>query len=162
MDFILDNQQTLSQTLSAELRVLYSRIYTQHKKHSFAVYKHYIGCPTKRRRRRRTTTPRFVKPHREGFLSSCLLHEATHASLDTDHGRSPAWREAQARDPNFISEYAKQNPEGEDLAETLGPYLAVRLRPDRCSLEDRELVLNGIPNRVAYLDALGLSMDIVA
>lgn len=88
------------------------------------------------------------------FLRSeeILLHEGVHAALDSRHYNA-GYRAAQTADGNFISDYAQSNPGEEDLAESFGPWLAVRYRPDRISREDYLKIVNTIPNRLAYLDA---------
>lgn len=67
-----------------------------------------------------------------GFVEEMALHEGSHAVLE-DCGwdgcridraglggsRSAEWRAAQAADSLFISAYARDNPESEDMAETL-------------------------------------------
>jgi hypothetical protein len=46
----------------------------------------------------------------------------------------------------------------EDIAESFVPYLAVRYRSDRIDEALKTAILGAIPNRIAYSDALGLSM----
>ena len=94
----------------------------------------------------------------DGILEETLVHEAAHTSLDADHASAPGWLAAQTADGVFISTYAQDFPHREDIAETFVPYLAVRYRPDRVSESLRRTILEAIPNRIAYLDALGLDM----
>ncbi len=92
-----------------------------------------------------------------GFLEEELFHEGTHTSLDpvwmgivdTDD-----WRAAQAADGNFISNYARDHPEREDIAESFLPYMAVRYRTARVSRPYERKTLEAIPNRIAYFDRL--------
>lgn len=93
-------------------------------------------------------------------LEECLIHEATHTSMDDEHKASPGWEKAQKKDACAISDYAQDNPGREDLAESMGPYLAFRFRPDRLTKEQKRTVQKTIPNRIAYLDSLKLSMDV--
>ena len=51
-------------------------------------------------------------------LEESLFHEAVHASWDAEHRLAPAWIDAQKRDGRFLSKYARNSPEREDLAET--------------------------------------------
>ena len=60
-----------------------------------------------------------------------------------------------------LSTYARDFLNREDLAETLGPYLAVRFRADRISAQLESSVRDTIPNRLKYLDCLPLSMALV-
>ena len=91
---------------------------------------------------------------RDGFLEEALMHEGAHSSLDPQHRRSPGWRAAQAADGKYISKYALDHPDREDLAESFVPYFAVRHRVDRLPKAMRETILKAIPNRVAYFDSL--------
>ena len=88
----------------------------------------------------------------DGFLEEVLIHEGGHMSLDLDHFDSPGWRAAQEADGVFISEYAREFPDREDIAESISAYVAVRLFPDRLTPLDRWTILTTIPNRLAYFD----------
>jgi len=84
-----------------------------------------------------------------------MLHEGVHAALDytlwhTDTSDYPIIQEA---DGTFITDYARENPGSEDLAESFPPWLAVRYRPDRISREDYQKIMHAIPNRLTWLDA---------
>lgn len=92
-----------------------------------------------------------------GILEETLAHEATHLALDARHASSRGWVAARNADRRFISTYAQQYPEREDLAESFVVYLAVRHRSDRLSPETRRTILDAIPHRIAYLD--GQVMD---
>jgi len=95
---------------------------------------------------------------RDGILEETLVHEASHTSLDASHATAPGWLAAQSADNVFISTYAQDFPMREDVAESVVPYLAVRCRADRISVSLRDTILNTIPNRIAYLDALMLDL----
>ncbi|MCA9615299.1 MAG: hypothetical protein KC586_21235 [Myxococcales bacterium] len=92
-------------------------------------------------------------------LEEIFVHEGAHTSLDGVHAASARWLEAQAADVSFISTYARDNPTREDVAESLGPYLAYRFGGDRVSAELRAQIQAAMPNRIRYFDCLGLSMD---
>jgi hypothetical protein len=65
-----------------------------------------------------------AKPFGGGsFLEEALVHEASHTSLDGDHAKAPGWLAAQDSDPTFISNYARDNPTREDVAESFLPWL---------------------------------------
>ena len=89
----------------------------------------------------------------DGILEETLVHEAAHTSLDAPHAASPGWLAAQHADGRFISDYARDNPDREDIAESFLPYLAVRYRSSRISAALADTILQAIPNRVAYFDA---------
>jgi hypothetical protein len=65
---------------------------------------------------------------------------------------------AQAADPTFISDDARDFPEREDIAESFVPYLAVRYRADRIPESLRMTIEATMPNRIACFDGLGLAM----
>jgi len=92
---------------------------------------------------------------RNGFLEETLLHEAGHASLDRHHKNSAGWRQAQDADGVFISQYARDHPDSEDVAESILPWFAVRRRSARLGDADRTAILAAIPNRLAYFDRQG-------
>ena len=96
---------------------------------------------------------------RDGFLEEVLFHEAGHVAFDPGHANASGWRTAQNADRVFISEYARDHPGREDVAESILPYFAVRYRPDRLSEADSLAILTAIPNRLIYFDEQGLDMS---
>ena len=106
-----------------------------------------------------TEDPGMRKSVREGFLEEVFLHEGAHASLDPDHADSPGWRAAQQADMVAISEYARDFPAREDVAETFLTYFAVRYLPERLTPSDRWFMMMTTPNRLAYLDEQELDMS---
>ena len=96
---------------------------------------------------------------RDGFMEEVLLHEAAHAALDLAHKDSPGWRAAQEADGVFISEYARDHPQREDIAESFLVYLAVRYQSERLTVAERTVILRTMPNRLAYFDEQGFDMS---
>ena len=94
----------------------------------------------------------------DGILEETLVHEAVHTSIDGSHRVAPGWVAAQQADPTFISTYARDFPQREDLAESFLPYLAVRYRAERISASLRSTILATMPSRIAYFDGLGLDI----
>ena len=94
----------------------------------------------------------------DGILEETLVHEAAHSSLDERHAAAPGWLAAQAADGTFISTYARDNPDREDIAESYLPYLALRHRADRISGQLAATIRDTIPNRVRYFDSLDLDL----
>jgi hypothetical protein len=92
----------------------------------------------------------------DGILEETFVHEAAHTSLDAAHAASAGWLSAQAKDVNFISTYARDNPTREDVAESVLPWLAVRYRASRISPAQITKIQRAIPNRLAYFDSLSL------
>ncbi|MCY4600264.1 MAG: hypothetical protein OXF27_10135 [Acidobacteria bacterium] len=92
---------------------------------------------------------------RDGFLEEVLFHEGVHVSLQ-NHQDTPGWRAAQEADSEYISDYARDFPDGEDVAESMLPYFALRYRPGRLSASQRAAIREAIPNRLEYFDGLAL------
>ncbi|MFY0686720.1 MAG: hypothetical protein JXQ90_06125 [Cyclobacteriaceae bacterium] len=94
----------------------------------------------------------------QGILEETFVHEASHTSLDAYHANAAGWIEAQKNDPAFISTYARDNPEREDIAESFLPYLAIRFRADRITDELKTQIEEAIPERISYFDELDLNL----
>ena len=88
----------------------------------------------------------------QGILEETFVHEASHTSLDSYHAESSSWLDAQLADCEFISDYARDYPIREDIAESYLPYLAIRYRSDRISEDLRKKIEDAIPNRIKYFD----------
>ena len=88
----------------------------------------------------------------EGILEETFIHEAAHTSLDSSHAFSSGWISAQKSDCNFISSYAKDYPQREDIAESFLPWVAVKYRSDQISEGLKDTILQTIPNRIKYFD----------
>ena len=88
----------------------------------------------------------------DGILEETLVHEAAHTSLDANHAASSGWLTAQTIDGEFISTYAQDYPDQEDIAESFLPYLAIRYRSDRIDQSTFEIITQTIPNRIQYFD----------
>jgi F5/8 type C domain len=100
---------------------------------------------------------------RDGILEEALLHEACHTAFDETLNSARDWSAAQkAEEGSFISTYARDYPQREDVAESFLCYLAVRYRSARISKADADKILEAIPNRIAYFDALPLDMHPIA
>jgi len=93
-----------------------------------------------------------------------MLHEACHVYIDQKYSDDQDWLDAQKNDGGkFISTYAKENPQREDLAESFTAYFAIRYRKVRISLNPFSNVFNTviktIPNRINFFDSLELDMS---
>ena len=95
---------------------------------------------------------------RDGFLEEVYLHEAAHLTLDPFYD-APGWRSAQRADGAFISEYARDHSDREDLAESFLSYFAVRHRPDRLTVAELRFMMMTTPNRLAYFDEQQFDMS---
>jgi len=88
-------------------------------------------------------------------LEETLFHEACHTSLDS-RLYGDVWSNAQTLDAEYISTYAKDNPQSEDVAESCALYYAVRFKPERLSETDLNLITKTIKNRMLVFDSLGM------
>ena len=94
----------------------------------------------------------------DGVLEEILMHEAAHTSLDPVHANADAWLAAQAADDGFVSDYARDHPRREDIAESFGPFFALRYRQERISRSMAETIETTMPNRIEFFDRLELDM----
>lgn len=104
-------------------------------------------------------TEQTVEYERAGILEETLVHEATHTSLDSRHAGAAGWIDAQQRDADFISTYARENPTREDLAESFLMWLALRHRPGTITRQLADTIEGRMPNRLRYLDAQSFSVS---
>ena len=87
-------------------------------------------------------------------LEETIFHESVHATLDADWAQSAEWRAAQQSDGSFITAYAAEEPEGEDLAESaLFAYAQIR-HPERLPPHVSGAVETRIPARLAFFKKL--------
>ena len=73
-----------------------------------------------------------------------------------NHQDAPGWRAAQEADGEFISNYARDFPDREDVAESVLPYFAMRYRPRSAFGRSAAAIADTIPNRLEYFDGLAL------
>ena len=88
-------------------------------------------------------------------IEEVMIHEGGHASLDWEWGGSlkkGLWKKAAKADGKFISKYAKEYPYREDVAETINWWIAVRCKPNKISKSTYKKIIEGIPNRLEYID----------
>jgi len=104
-----------------------------------------------------------------GSIEEMYLHEAGHL-LEDEYAVTDCWRDAQAADGEYISEYAASDPGsgvegdpsgpgGEDFAETLVAYFALRWRPERMDPADLHTIRETIPARIACMDGWGFGAE---
>lgn len=103
-------------------------------------------------------TEQTVLYEEDGILEETLIHEASHTSLDRENALSSGWKAAQKADNNFMTDYARDNPEREDVAESFLFYMAIRYRSDRISDSLEKIILETMPNRISYFDNQELEM----
>tara|TARA_B100000686_G_scaffold171626_1_gene178855 strand:- start:59 stop:1177 length:1119 start_codon:yes stop_codon:yes gene_type:complete len=89
-----------------------------------------------------------------------LIHESAHLSIDPYVYDQQGWIDAVSLDNNYISTYAKDNPDSEDVAETFQAYIAVKYFPERISNSLRDTILSVCLNRFKYFDSLNFDLSI--
>ena len=89
-----------------------------------------------------------------------LIHESAHLSIDPYIYNQQGWTDAVNLDNNYISTYAKDNPDSEDVAETFQAYIAVKYFPERISNSLRDTILSVCLNRFKYFDSLNFDLSI--
>ena len=94
---------------------------------------------------------------RDGILEETIFHEATHVSLDPYHYNDD-YRDAMCADKAFISEYAEDNPNREDIAESFLTYFAVAYRSDRISWDVQDIIEDVNEYRLDYFDSQRFNM----
>jgi len=72
----------------------------------------------------------------DGILDETFIHEAVHTSLDPCIYGSEEWNAAVAADNFFISDYARDFPEREDIAESWLVWFATRYRSDTFTAQE--------------------------
>ena len=87
-------------------------------------------------------------------LEETVFHESVHAAWDAAHAASPEWRAAQKKDGRFVTEYARKNPDGEDLAESALFAYALLHHPERIPKGDAEKIRKAIPARIDFVATL--------
>tara|TARA_B100001175_G_scaffold290519_1_gene275038 strand:+ start:474 stop:1244 length:771 start_codon:yes stop_codon:yes gene_type:complete len=88
-------------------------------------------------------------------VEEIMIHEGGHTSLDGAWGgliKWNVWKKTIKADKKYISKYAKRFPKREDVAETINWWIAVRCKLDRISQTNYKKIIEGIPNRLKYLD----------
>ena len=87
----------------------------------------------------------------DNILEETIVHELAHTSLDAYHSSAEDWIMAQTADSNYISIYASDNPETEDIVSFL-PWLAVQYKSDRITPGLQDSIEQAISNRMIYFE----------
>ena len=85
-------------------------------------------------------------------LQETVFHESVNATIDEPHAASASWRAAQAADGGFVTEYAAEKPEGEDMAESALFAWAMLKHPGRLPAGVEDAVRAVMPNRLAWFE----------
>jgi len=90
------------------------------------------------------------------IYAEALVHEGSHTILDYTTFDTNEWNQAVAADGGFISNYAQQHPQREDVAETILLWIGIRI--GSLNDADRTITQQAIPNRLAYFDKRGFNL----
>mmetsp|Transcript_26232 Transcript_26232/g.52289 ORF Transcript_26232/g.52289 Transcript_26232/m.52289 type:complete len:306 (-) Transcript_26232:104-1021(-) len=88
----------------------------------------------------------------EGYNEEVCLHEGAHTSVDDNLYNTAGWNRAVKADNKYISDYASDYSNGEDVAESFGAWFA--LKSGRLKNSDNKKITSAIPNRLALFDNL--------
>ncbi len=83
-------------------------------------------------------------------LEETVFHESVHATLESTYKNNETWLKAQEDDGNFITEYAANNPDKEDLPETAIFAYTILKYPGRLPADVEKWINDYIPNRLAF------------
>ena len=93
------------------------------------------------------------------YIEEIFAHEAAHTSMDYFWGGvvdERTWNEAAASDGQFISQYAADYPDSEDVAESYGAFLIWALNRDQGLFPTSAAGIEAlIPARLAFFESLG-------
>ena len=92
-----------------------------------------------------------------GNMEETLFHESTHAALDYLY-KDGKWNTNRDKDPQFISEYAANNPNREDISESFVIYTLLAYKSGRISKEVSEKIRKAITHRMKFYDNMKLNM----
>ncbi|MEM7566435.1 MAG: hypothetical protein AAF321_04310 [Pseudomonadota bacterium] len=87
----------------------------------------------------------------EHDLDETVFHEAAHVALDPLLSNDPDWRSNQAADGAFVTQYAADNPDKEDIAESALFAWTLHFHPGRLPADVEAAVRDVMPNRLEYL-----------
>ena len=98
---------------------------------------------------------------RGSIVEETLIHEAAHTSIDNYFYGTAKWAQAVNNDRyKYVSTYAKDFPNREDIAEMFPLYIAVRYFPDRISEDVKDKFLSTSLSRVRLFDSENFDFSI--
>ncbi len=86
----------------------------------------------------------------EHDLDETVFHESAHVALDPLLTRDPDWKSNQIADGEFITQYAADNPDKEDIAESALFAWTMFYHPGRLTDDVEARVRDIMPNRLEY------------
>ena len=87
----------------------------------------------------------------EHDLDETVFHETAHVALDRLLSNDPDWKSNQKADGTFITRYAAQNPNKEDIAESALFAWTIKYHPGRLPANVETAVRKTMPNRLEYI-----------
>lgn len=87
----------------------------------------------------------------EHDLDETVFHETAHVALDRLLSNDLDWRANQLADNEFITRYAAENPNKEDIAESALFAWTINHHPGRLPADVEAAVRDIMPNRLEYL-----------
>ena len=87
----------------------------------------------------------------EHDLDETVFHESAHVALDRLISRDPDWQSNQIADGEFITRYAAEKPNKEDIAESALFAWTMLYHPGRLPADVEAAVRDIMPNRLEYL-----------
>jgi hypothetical protein len=88
---------------------------------------------------------------RVGNMEETLFHEATHAALDNNY-RNDDWTASRDADGKFVSKYAYDNPNREDISESFLCYVGARFKAPRIYESDMQKLNAYMPERMVFFE----------
>ena len=95
---------------------------------------------------------------RQGIVTETMIHESTHGVFDPKFYTAD-WAAAAKADGNYISTYARDNPQTEDHSETFLCWLAIRYKRERIPASDYAKITATVPNRIKWYDGKNLKLS---
>jgi hypothetical protein len=110
-------------------------------------------------------TGQSLEYEKSGIIEETLIHEAVHTSIDSYVYPSAKvtgkkWVDATTADQQFISNYAKEEPLREDIAESFLPYIAVKFKSNRISKCMSDIILSANVNRFIFFDSMNFDLTL--
>lgn len=85
-------------------------------------------------------------------MEELILHEGGHVAMQELHFDAE-YLSIRRDDPTYISEYAQENAQREDLSESIVPYFGFLFKRDQLSEDMIYRFERIMKNRIAYFDA---------
>ena len=106
-------------------------------------------------------TQEYINWFTGNIVEETLIHEAVHTSIDNYYYGTEKWNEQVQKDENrYVSTYAKNYPDREDIAEMFPLYIAVTFFPERITSDVKNKFLETSSNRVKFFNEEDLDFSL--